>query len=106
MQIHHVALAVQEYEWYVRFCKEVLGMTETRQQGAAPHRQIWFAEGMQLNEVDQAPGPAVAAIDHISFKVEDIPAMKEKALAHGCHKVAGKGEHWFALPNGVLIEMK
>lgn len=107
-KIHHISLAVKDFDWYVNFFQEVFAMTVERTQGEAPKRQLWFAEGVQINEVaDDRQSPALAAVDHFSLGVDIDPVEAANiAKAHGCTEVAGKGPHWFALPNGVLGEMK
>ena len=84
-------------------------MTAERTAGDAPHRQLWFAEGIQLNETPEEVSalPAGNACDHISLGV-DIPEAEAaaRAVEAGCRPVPGKPAHWFALPDGVLIELK
>ena len=107
--IHHAALNVKEYEWYRHFFENVFHMTAERIAGDAPHRQLWFAEGIQLNETPEEVSalPAGNACDHISLGV-DIPEAEAaaRAIEAGCRPVPGKPAHWFALPDGVLIELK
>lgn len=107
-KIHHISLAVKDFDWYVRFFQEVFAMTIERAQGEAPKRQLWFAEGVQINEAeDDRPSPALAAVDHFSLGVDIDPVEAANiAKAHGCTEAAGKGPHWFTLPNCVLCEMK
>ena len=107
-RIHHVAIAVQDFEWYVSFFTDVFNMTVERTAGEVPKRQLWFAQGVQIVEsADDRPVNGPAACDHISIGVDNDPEEAASlAIAHGCSKVDGKGAHWFALPNGVLMEMK
>ncbi len=102
--IHHVALNVQDLDWYVRFFTQVFGMTVQRTRGQAPARQIWFAEGIQLNEA-AAPGEAGSLYDHLSVAVENIPETVRAACDMGCTPLPN-GAHWFMLPNGAKVELK
>ena len=100
--LHHVAIAVTEYNRYVDLFSR-LGMTVQKRAGEAPNRQLWFKEGIQLNEVPEA---AVGrAVDHIALGVENVHETVEIALANGCRPIASKAEKWFELPNGVVIEL-
>lgn len=107
-RIHHAALAVRDFDWYVAFFEEVFHMTAERTAGTKPCRQLWFAQGIQINEAAEAEDAGEhAACDHISLGVDIDPVEAAKlAMAGGCRPAEGKGAHWFALPNGVLIEMK
>ena len=106
--IHHAALSVQDFDWYVDFFSNVVGMTVERTRGEKPHRIVWFSQGIQINEVsDDLRQSHPAACDHISIGVDIDPVEAAGiAKAHGCHTAEGKGAHWFALPNDVLIELK
>ena len=104
VRLHHVCIGVADYDWYLHFFAEVMGMTVERKKGEAPKRQLWFNEGIQLKELE-ATETQGSAVDHISIGAEDIPAMVEAAIAHGCSPLPN-GEHWFALPDGTKIELK
>lgn len=108
-RIHHAALLTADFEWYVNFFQEVFHMTVVRTAGEAPNRQLWFAEGIQINELarDAEVFPENCACDHISLGVDLDPVAAAKlAIQYGCRKAEGKGDHWFVLPNGVMMEMK
>ena len=107
-RIHHAAIAVVDFDWYVKFFTDVFHMTVVRTAGEKPVRQLWFDEGIQIVEcpVDR-PADVPQACDHISIGVDVDPVEAARlAIRHGCMAVEGKGEHWFALPNGVRIELK
>ena len=93
--IHHVALNVEDLDWYINFFQQVFGMTVQRTRGEAPGRQIWFSEGIQLNEAF-APGEAGNLYDHLSIAVDNIPETVQAACETGCTP----------LPNGVKVELK
>ena len=102
--IHHVALNVEDLDWYAAFFREVFGMQAERTAGERPGRKLWFREGIQLNEVS---GPLTGGgwYDHLSLAVEDIPDTVKSALSRGCSPLP-EGRNWFALPNGVRVELK
>lgn len=104
-RIHHAALNVVDFDWYRGFFETVFCMQANRFQGEAPHRQLWFPEGIQLNEVTEE-GTLGDVCDHISLGVDDVPTeAAAEAIAHGCAPLPGKA-HWFLLPNGVRVELK
>ena len=102
--IHHVALNVKDYDWYVRFFEEVFEMTVERQKGEAPKRQVWFNEGIQLNEVEDM-GEMGSMYSHIGIASDDWDTVIERAVARGCTQYADK-KHWFDMPDGFAIERK
>lgn len=103
-QLNHTALNVKDFDWYLKFFQDVFCMEIQRTRGEAPNRQVWMKQGIQLNEVseDSIPGKLY---DHLGFVVEDVKALKELAVLHGCSPLEGK-DHWFVLPNGVKVELK
>lgn len=102
-RLHHVSITVQDLDWYQNFFETIFQMKIRKTAGEAPKRQIWFHEGIQLNENPDAESGATQ-IDHISLAVEDIPATVAAALKQSCTPNP-KGAHWFTLPNGVNIEL-
>ncbi len=100
----HTAISVKEFDWYVDFFKNCFDMEVTRTKGEAPSRMLWFAEGIQVNEAAEAEEVG-NAIDHICLKVANVPAAVEDAVALGCSRLPD-GAHWFALPNGIRMELK
>ncbi len=102
-QLHHAALNVQDIKWYTAFFQEVFGMEIRKTAGAAPAQKIWFVEGIQLNECRETPVVG-GAYDHISIAVPDVAGTVDAALKAGCTPLPN-GAHWFALPNGVKVEL-
>ena len=102
--IHHVALNVDRFDWYAGFFQRVFQMTVARTRGEAPERQLWFREGVQLNERESA-SECGDVCDHFSLGVDDVPAAVERAVGAGCSRLP-EGAHWVALPNGVRLELK
>lgn len=103
-RIHHTALNVTAFDWYVDFFQKVFGMTVERAVGKAPERKIWFCEGIQLIESKSA-SDCGSVYDHLSLAVDDIPGAVGMAVNFGCSTLP-KGAHWFKLPNGVEVELK
>ena len=103
-RIHHTCINADPFDWYVDFFRTVFGMEIERTRGEAPARQVWFSEGIQLDEVPGAADPG-GIYSHISIGVDDIPGTARRAIDFGCAPLA-KGSHWFALPNGVQMELK
>ena len=102
--IHHVALNVADFDWYADFFQRVFQMTVERTRGAAPERQLWFREGVQLNECESAL-ECGDVCDHFSLGVDDIPGAVTRAVVAGCARLS-EGAHWIELPNGVRLELK
>ena len=104
--LNHVAIAVDRFEWYRSFFEECFGMEVDRTAKEAPNRVLWFKEGIQLCEnLAASSAEAVQLTDHISIGVPDVPAAVAQALSLGCTSLPN-GAHWFALPNGVKLELK
>ena len=99
--LHHVAITVADYERYIDLFQK-LGMTVQKTRGEAPDRQLWFEEGIQLKEAPE--GEARGNVDHIALGVTDKKEIMRIALENGCSPLP-KGDKWFALPNGVSIEL-
>ena len=55
-QLDHVAVETADFLGTVRFFTEVFDMEVARTRGEAPHRQLWFHQGIQVNET-----PALSA---------------------------------------------
>lgn len=102
-QLHHVALNVQDIKWYTSFFQEIFGMEIRKTTGSAPSRKLWFTEGIQLNECQEMPVIG-GAYDHVSIAVPDVAETVRAALKAGCTPLPN-GAHWFALPNGTMVEL-
>lgn len=102
-QIHHAALNVDPLDWYVSFFETVFGMEVRKTAGKAPHRKVWFHQGIQLNECAAGSGQA-GPCDHVSIAVEDVEDTVKAALAQGCTPLPN-GANWFVLPNGFPLEL-
>ena len=102
--VNHVALNVKNFDWYVSFFEMVCGMTVQRERGESPRRQLWFHEGIQLNEKEEEVGNG-NRYDHIGFFTENVTEVVEKAVELGCRQLEGK-PHWVEMPEGILLEFK
>jgi len=102
-KLHHVALNVHDLEWYAAFFQDVFHMEVRKTAGDAPSRKIWLMEGIQLNEC-QDESDIGNVCDHISIAVPDVAGTVDAALSAGCTTLPN-GEHWFSLPNGVMVEL-
>ena len=100
-RLHHVAITVNEFDKYVELF-ETLGMKIQKTRGTAPNRQLWFEEGIQLNEVPDEERSG--RIDHIALGTEDTSALMQTAIDIGCSRVPGK-ERWFTFPNNIRVEL-
>lgn len=101
VQLHHVCIATTEYDRF-RALFEKFGMTMKKETGEAPNRQFWFREGVQLKEVTTVEKGS--NVDHFALSSADIPETVRIALENGCTQDP-RGERWFALPDGTVIEM-
>lgn len=103
-QLHHVALNVQNIKWYTTFFQEIFGMEIHKTTGTSPNQKVWFIEGIQLIECWE--GLVIGSVyNHISLAVPDITKTVDAALKAGCTPLPN-GDHWFALPNGTMVELK
>ena len=100
-KLHHIAISVLDFDQY-KMLFEKIGMTVKRITGEAPSRQLWFYEGIQLNEVNFAESGY--SVDHIALESKDIGETVRIALENGC-RFHPRGINWFVLPNGINIEL-
>ncbi|MGN0333225.1 MAG: VOC family protein [Lachnospiraceae bacterium] len=103
-QVNHIALNVKDFDWYVSFFETVCDMTIKRQKGDSPNRQLWFNEGIQLNEKDNNIQNG-ERYDHIGLFTEHVSEVVEAAVKLGCRQPPGK-PHWIEMPEGILLEFK
>ena len=103
-KLHHMAVNTANFETTVRFFEELFDMEVLKTNGEAPHRKLWFQQGIQVNEATQMiPGGNV--YDHIGIWVDDRERTLAKAHAMGCKAMDGKPAHWFLTPEGIVIEL-
>lgn len=99
----HVAISVNNYEWYVDFFENVFGLTIERVNEDLKSKQLWFNEGLQLVE-DRECITNNNINDHIAFTVDDERIIIEKALENQC-TIHSQHSNWIVLPNKVNIEI-
>jgi catechol 2,3-dioxygenase-like lactoylglutathione lyase family enzyme len=103
-KLHHIAVRTDHFDETVRFFREVFGMEVSRQEGTAPGRQLWFHQGIQVNETTD-PRKDSYLYHHIGLLVDNVAEAMEAAVAYGCKPVEGKNG-WFRTEDGLVIELK
>lgn len=99
--LHHAAIATADYEQSKRLFEKI-GMHIERETGSVPNRQLWFREGIQLKESQNVSRGS--NIDHLALKTDQKESLVQIILENGCTPEA-RGDNWFSLPNGTLIEL-
>ncbi len=103
--LEHVAIRVKDIDWHIRFFHDVLGMTirnERGGDGGAP-RQVWTIGGMQLIADPDFQGPE-GRLGHLGIMAEDLEEVLRAARAWDVKELP-QGRNWFALPDGLNIEI-
>ena len=103
-KLHHTAVNAVNFEETVKFFQELFDMEVLKTNGEAPHRKLWFRQGIQVNEVTEVV-PDGNVYDHIGIRVDDRERTLAKARAMGCKAMDGKPAHWFLTPEGIVIEL-
>ena len=101
--LHHMAINSANFDRTVQFFQEVFGMEISRTRGDAPSRQLWFKEGIQINE-QPAVSPATGVWDHVGIAVSSKEEILSKIPAYDCSILPDK-PHWFLTPDGFVIEL-
>ena len=101
--VDHVGFVTTDLEASVKFFQDVFGMTVKEVKGEAPKRKLWMNEGLQLNEV-AAYDQTKNMFHHLALHVDNKEEILSKIGAYGCKPAEGKA-HWFAMPDGMLIEL-
>lgn len=101
-QLDHVAVETADFLGTVRFFTEVFDMEVARTRGEAPHRQLWFHQGIQVNETPTLSAGSFRG--HIGIRVERKGDTLARAIARGGSPLEGK-PGWFLTPEGVTIEL-
>lgn len=104
-EIDHIAVRTMEYDKTKAFFEDIFGMRSYKETGEAPHRIIFYLEGIQLNEVTSLEH-GQNSYDHFSIGVEDIPAVM-RAVGEKYPDCRLEKDHWIILPDGqTRIELK
>ena len=102
--LEHIAVRVKDIQWHIRFFNEALGMPVRRVDGPADHpKQVWTVGGLQLVSDPNFEGPK-GQIAHLGIMTEDMEAALEEVYKWNVTQMP-KGRHWFALPDGLTIEL-
>jgi len=79
-------------------------MPVRRVDGPADHpKQVWTVGGLQLVSDPNFEGPK-GQIAHLGIMTEDMEAALEEVYKWNVTQMP-KGRHWFALPDGLTIEL-
>lgn len=101
--LDHVGYRVDNLDWYIAFFEEVMEMgVEKQRVNPDGSREVWLAGGLQLCEEREFAGGDGRA-HHLCLIVDDLEAIREKALARGCTQLPK--HHWLKLPDGLQIEL-
>jgi len=101
--LEHVAVFVRDIHWYIRFFKDVFGMTMREVDGTtgAP-RQCWTLGGMQFISMRDFAGPE-GRLAHLGIMCEDLEAALAAARRYDVQPMP-QGPNWLRLPDGLAIE--
>ena len=101
-QLDHVAVETADFLGTVRFFTEVFDMEVARTRGEAPHRQLWFHQGIQVNETPTLSAGRLRG--HNGIRGGRKGGTLARAVARGGRPLEGK-PGWFLTPEGVTIEL-
>jgi len=102
--VEHVAIRVKDINWYLRFFREVLGMTVREVMGPENKpEKAWTLGGMQFNADPGFVGPE-GRLAHLGIMVEDLDAVLKEAQEWGVRELP-MGRNWLALPDGLELEL-
>ena len=111
-RLDHVAIRVENLEWYLEFFRDVFGMEITQARGADPTRpdEVWIG-GFQLTRDTRYQPPRDGQAERAWHVAVDVPDLDTAARAMSTYPQVrlwdGKPEHqyWFLLPDGLIIEL-
>lgn len=103
VQLDHVAINSSNIEETIRFFSDVFRMTISREAGVKPHRQIWFHQGIQINETTELSQDNTL-YHHIALRVSEKERVVESAKIYGCSLIEGKNG-WLLTGDGIIIEL-
>ncbi len=102
--LEHVALYVQDLQWYIRFFEDAFGMIirKTREKDGAVS-QVWLNGGIQL--IAEPVGESGnGRMNHLGFMVENLENTIAAVKQYGAVETP-KGPNWFRLRDGLVIEL-
>lgn len=111
-RLDHIAIRVNNLEWYLSFLQNVFKMEITEVQGAdsALPDQVWLG-GFQLTRDTQYQPPLNGQPErvwHVCIDVDNLDSTAKAMLDYPqVRQWDDKPEHkyWFALPDGLIIEL-
>lgn len=103
--VEHVAVRVKDLQWHIQFFEQVFGMSiRKKSQPGDALTQVWLYGGIQLIDVSGFKGTSDGQLAHLGIMVNDMEKTLEKAYALGVKELP-QGKNWFALPEGICIEV-
>ena len=117
--VDHVAIRVRNFEWYLDFFQNMLGMniTLTDPEDADPKevsmlQQAWVG-GIQLQRDETLDSDEFGAdeqkperLTHIGIAVENAEELLDAIYAiDGINQAPNKPRNWFILPGNIMIEL-
>lgn len=100
-QVDHVAILVEDIQWYFDFFKNTVGFTEKkRKEENGILKQIWLDGGIQLIQEDHFQ----KGLAHIGITVDDLSKVLTAMTFYSLKEIENK-QNWLELPNGVILEL-
>jgi len=102
--LEHVALRVQDLQWYARFFEDAFGMIirKTREKDGVVS-QVWLNGGIQLIAAT-GDGNEDGRMNHLGFMVENLENAVAAVKRYDAVEMP-KGPNWFRLRDGLVIEL-
>lgn len=110
-RLDHIAVRVQNLEWYLAFLQDVFGMKKTESRGADPARpdQVWVGGFQLTRDIDYRPMlDQPERIWHVSIDVADLATTAKAISAYPQVRPYSDNpeqKYWFVLPDGLIIEL-
>ena len=101
--LEHVAFWVKDIHWYIRFFRDVCGMTMREVQGSEQDpAQYWTLGGLQFIASPDFAGPE-GRLAHLGVMCEDLEATLAAARGFDVTEMP-QGRNWLRLPDGLAVE--
>lgn len=100
--VEHVALHVENVDWYLKFFHDTMGLTERMRKDTDPI-QVWLYGGIQLIG-DGAKKNDQSQLAHLGIMVENQTKVLEKIYAYDVEELP-QGHNWVKLPDGLQLEI-
>lgn len=103
-KVDHVAINVQDINWYVKFLFDAFGMKVTSYDGQSSQpSQVWVDGGIQLIH-DSTLESTSSHLAHIAISTYDLENVIDLVIELGGVQLA-KGRNWLQLPDGLCLEL-